>query len=106
MLPWRRVRVRGPSMAPTLVDGDVVLVRLRKRPRPGDVVLVRWAARPAQLSIKRAEQAHVAGTWFVVGDNPFASTDSRDLGPAAVLGVVKRRLWPRPCRIEAGRLTA
>jgi phage repressor protein C with HTH and peptisase S24 domain len=91
--------VRGPSMSPTLRDGDVVVVRFGARIRGGDVVLVRWAARPGQLSVKRAE--HAAGTgWWVLGDNPFGSTDSRVLGPADVLAVVRWRLWPRPGRLR------
>lgn len=100
-LPWRRLRVRGPSMAPALVDGDIVLVSRRVRPKQGDIVLVRWAARPQQLSVKRAVHDNGDGTWFVTGDNTFASTDSRDLGPARVLGVVTARLWPRPGRPRA-----
>ena len=78
---WRRVAVRGPSMSPALHDGDVVLVRFAAPVRPGDVVLVRWPARPGQLSVKRAVRA-VDGGWWVAGDNPFGSTDSRQLGPA------------------------
>ncbi|MFJ8964058.1 S24 family peptidase [Lentzea sp. NPDC102401] len=87
--------VRGPSMAPALRDEDIVLVRWGVRPKPGQVVLVSWASRPGQLSVKRASH-EVDGGWHVVGDNPFASTDSEHLGPAQVLGVVKARLWPRP----------
>jgi SOS-response transcriptional repressor LexA len=86
-------------MAPALVDGDVVVVARGRTPRQGDVVLVRWPARPAQLSVKRAVHDNGDGTWFVTGDNPFASTDSRDLGSADVLGVVTWRLWPRPGRL-------
>lgn len=96
---WRRVGVRGPSMSPTLSDGDVVLVRFGAAVRPGDVVLVRWAARPAQLSVKRA--AHPDGDgWHVLGDNPDGSTDSRTLGPADALAVVRCRLHPRPGRLR------
>jgi phage repressor protein C with HTH and peptisase S24 domain len=86
-------------MAPTLRDGDVLLVSFRRRPRPGAIVLVRWPARPDQLSVKRAVEP-VGEQWFVVGDNQFASTDSRDLGPAQVLGVATFRLWPRPGRLS------
>jgi hypothetical protein len=109
-------------MSPALTDGDVVLVALGARPRPGDVVLVRWPARPGQLSVKRAGRPDGGATagagpggargggaggggpgdgpyWRVRGDNPFGSTDSRELGPAAVLGVVRFRLWPRPGRL-------
>ncbi|WP_281199302.1 S24 family peptidase [Lentzea jiangxiensis] len=87
--------VKGPSMVPALRNDDIVLVRWGAKPHPNDIVLVRWDSRPGQLSIKRASH-EVDGGWHVVGDNPFASTDSEHLGPAKVLGVVKARLWPRP----------
>ncbi|MEU4444161.1 S26 family signal peptidase [Actinosynnema sp. NPDC050801] len=93
--PLPLVRVVGPSMVPTLRTGDVVLVHFGKPPRPHDLVLVRWAARPAQLSVKRAIRRD-GGGWHVEGDNPFASTDSRTLGAAEVVGVIRLRLWPRP----------
>lgn len=89
--------MRGPSMSPTLRDGDVVLVTFGSVARPGDLVLVRWPARPAQLSVKRAVGEENGG-WVVHGDNPHGSTDSRELGPAEVLGVVRARLWPSPRR--------
>ncbi|SES42399.1 MULTISPECIES: S24 family peptidase [Lentzea] len=89
------VLVRGPSMAPALRNDDIVLVRWGVEPVPGQIALVRWASRPGQLSVKRVSH-QVDGGWHVVGDNPFASTDSEHLGPAEVLGVVKARLWPRP----------
>jgi hypothetical protein len=91
-------------MSPTLADGDVVLVRMGAPARRGDVVLVRWPSRPRQLSVKRAVRPEPGG-WEVRGDNPFGSTDSGQLGPAQVLGVVRLRLWPRPGRLtrrEAG----
>ncbi|WP_436492040.1 S26 family signal peptidase [Actinokineospora sp. HUAS TT18] len=96
-MPVRRVVVRGPSMAPTLADGDTVLA-VRKSPKPGDVVLVTWASRPGQLSVKRAKEEQATG-WHVEGDFPDASTDSRDLGPAQVHAVIRWRLWPRPGRL-------
>lgn len=87
-------------MSPALSDGDVVLVRFGAPVAAGDVVLVRWPARPRQLSVKRARRPDGDG-WWVEGDNPFGSTDSRELGPAQVLAVVRARLWPRPGRIAA-----
>lgn len=98
-LPLRRVLVRGPSMTPTLRDRDVVLVRPDVPARSGDVVLVRWPSRPEQLSIKRVVRPAGSG-WHVQGDNSAGSTDSRDLGPARVFGVVRWRLWPRPGRVR------
>ncbi len=101
-LGWARVLVCGPSMSPDLADGDVLLVRFPadapSATRSGDVVLVRWTVRPAQLSVKRAVRA-VPGGWEVRGDNRFGSTDSRQLGPAEVVGVARWRLWPRPRRL-------
>ncbi len=97
--------VRGPSMSPALHDGDVLAVRFGGRVRPGDVVLVRWAARPEQLSVKRAAYPEDGG-WCVRGDNPFGSTDSRTLGPAEVLAVARFRLYPRPIRLRPARTTA
>ena len=82
-------------MSPTLSDGDVVLVSFRARPRPGVVVLVRWPQRPGQLSIKRLVGRHGDG-WWVLGDNPDASTDSRHQGTAHPVAVVLARLHPHP----------
>lgn len=103
MIAWRgwrprRVLVRGPSMSPALSDGDVVLARMTNSARAGAVVLVRWRQRPQQLSVKRAVEA-VGAQWFVLGDNPDGSTDSRTLGPATVVAVVVWRLWPEPGRV-------
>jgi phage repressor protein C with HTH and peptisase S24 domain len=96
---WRRVSVRGPSMSPTLGDGDVVLVRFGAPVQMADVVLVTWPSRPGQLSVKRAVRPE-GDRWFVLGDNPFGSTDSGTLGPADVQAVVRWRLWPRPGRVR------
>jgi len=93
--PWRLAVVRGPSMSPTLSDGDVLLVSRRARPRPGAVVLVRWAQQPGRLSVKRAVGRHGEG-WWVLGDNPAGSTDSRQLGTAYPTAVALTRLYPKP----------
>lgn len=86
-------------MSPTVRDGDVLLVRFGAAPAPGDVVLVRWSARPEQLSVKRAVRPEGDG-WWVLGDNPDGSTDSRALGPANVVGIASARMWPRPGRLR------
>lgn len=86
-------------MSPSLADGDILLVRFGAQVRHGDVVLARWASRPGQLSVKRAVRP-TGNAWLVHGDNRFGSTDSRELGPASVLGVARYRLWPAPCRLR------
>ncbi|GEL26568.1 hypothetical protein PSU4_55220 [Pseudonocardia sulfidoxydans NBRC 16205] len=89
-------------MSPALSDGDVVVVRFGAPVSVGDVVLVRWASRPGQLSVKRAVRPE-AGGWWVEGDNPFGSTDSRTLGPATVDAVVTARMWPKPGTLRRRR---
>jgi phage repressor protein C with HTH and peptisase S24 domain len=82
-------------MSPTLSDGDLVLVSTVARPYPGAVALVRWAQRAGRLSVKRVVGRHGDG-WWVLGDNPAGSTDSRQLGTAQVVAVIVVRLWPAP----------
>jgi len=113
--PFRAV-VRGPSMAPALHDGDVVLAFGGVRPATGDVVVVEHPGRSGYEMVKRvagapgdmvsalpdgsrlgAPVALGAGEWFVVGDAPDASTDSRSFGPVRsehLRGVVRFVVWP------------
>jgi phage repressor protein C with HTH and peptisase S24 domain len=94
-------------MAPTLSDGDRLLVRFGAKPRAGALVLARFPHRPDVIVVKRALRASGAG-WLVVGDNPAASDDSRVLGPAEVIG----RAWlcwssrGRPLRYPRARSAA
>jgi nickel-type superoxide dismutase maturation protease len=95
--PLGRVLVQGPSMVPALRSGDQLLVRWRGRQRrsvrPGDVVVVR---RPDGLDVKRV-QRHEPDGWWVEGDNPYDSMDSRSYGvvpDADVVGRVLVRYWP------------
>ncbi len=90
--------VRGPSMVPALRDGDALLVWRTGRVRAGQVVVVRFPGVPG-LSVKRAIRRE-GGGWWVLGDNPYGSTDSRDLGPASVVGRVLLRWWPRLSRVR------
>jgi nickel-type superoxide dismutase maturation protease len=90
--------VREPSMVPTLRDGDAILVRRTQRVRPGEVVVVRFGDGP-DLYVKRAVRP-VPGGWWVIGDNTHASTDSRQLGAATVIGRVVLRWWPRPAIVR------
>lgn len=109
-------RVAGASMAPTLADGDLVVV-VPARPdrlRVGDVAVVRDPRDRARVTIKRVaalpgtyadlagEVAEVPpGHLAVRGDDPAASTDSRRYGPVpfdAVEGRAVVRLWP-PARL-------
>ncbi len=91
----RAVLVQGPSMLPALQPGDCLLVRRPRRVRPGDVVVARFPTRPDLLVVKRAVRPE-DGLWWVEGDNPAVTDDSRRYGPAEVLGRVVLRYWPPP----------
>lgn len=105
MRRWARrlkaVVVRGDSMAPTLRDGDCVIV-WRGVVRPGDVVV---AVRPQRvetgeemLVVKRVAWREDGG-WWLVSDNPAApgSADSFHFGAvpdANICGRVVMRYFP------------
>src|SRR5689334_6301849 len=88
-------RVSGPSMAPTLRSGDLILARRTTSARPGDVVVARFRGRPDLLVVKRAVRPE-AGGWWLVSDNEFTTDDSRAYGVADVVGRVVVRYWPLP----------
>lgn len=112
-VPWV---VAGPSMEPTLRDGDRVIVDLwtyrRHGPVAGEIAIIdapggitivkRVASPPVERSgIPSRSPFPGAGageTWYpVVGDNPNRSEDSRDFGPvprSRMRGRVIWRYWP------------
>jgi signal peptidase I len=112
-IPWV---VAGPSMEPTLREGDRVLVDLwsfrRRLPRPGDVIV---ASGPGDEDlVKRiapepypgidpypapvlAAESPLEPTFVVLGDNRAASRDSRTFGRLPrhrIRGRVAWRYWP------------
>jgi signal peptidase I len=118
-VPWA---VSGISMSPTLEPGDRVIVDLwsyrRRGPRHGEVALFDG---PSGLPlVKRISALPPTGApltpaippldpdekrWFVVGDNPGVSEDSRRFGPVPrhrFRGRVVFRYWP-PSRAGAIR---
>jgi len=92
----RRVVVEGGSMAPTLLDGDRLVVLARpwgppRVPLVGDIVAAPDPRRPDRVLVKRVGRVdRAAGTVELLGDAPGASTDSRVFGPVPVASVVGR----------------
>ena len=98
-------------MSPTLREGDWLLgvsARLLP-PAPGRIVVFRQPRAGARLSIKRVavrESGREAGGWFMLGDNPPRSTDSRAYGVVpeerieavvvACYGPLRRLAWLLP----------
>ncbi|KRV47154.1 signal peptidase [Wenjunlia vitaminophila] len=95
--PFGWAVVQGPSMVPTLRDGDRLLVRYSSPVRPGDVVVARHPFQQDLIMVKRAAQRRDGG-WWLLGDNPYVPNDSREFGMVPddlVLGRVLARYRPR-----------
>ncbi len=90
---WLRADVRGPSMVPTLYDGDRVLVRRGAPVRAGDLVLARFAG-VDRLVVKRAVRPVDGARWWLASDNPYAGGDSAVHGAAEVVAKVVWRYRP------------
>lgn len=71
--------VYNPSMQPTLLPGDQLVVVYGSPVRPGDVVLLRHPFQHDLLIVKRAVERRPDG-WWVLGDNPQVRNDSREFG--------------------------
>jgi nickel-type superoxide dismutase maturation protease len=94
--PLGRVEVTGDSMLPALSPGDRLLVLRAGRPAVGDVVAVTDPRLATRTMVKRVAAVDARGI-TVLGDNPPASTDSRDLGPvppASIRGRAVYRYFP------------
>lgn len=94
-------------MAPLLTTGDEALAVAIDAPAVGDVVVLEHPTRPGLELVKRitagpgdlSGDASVlrAGEYWVEGDDPFRSTDSRHFGPVGLEQVRARVvavLWP------------
>jgi nickel-type superoxide dismutase maturation protease len=91
-----RVEIQGGSMRPALLPGDWCIAIRARRVRPGDVVILERPHRPGLEVVKRIDRAE-GGGWFVLGENPVVSTDSRHFGPvapSAIIGRIRLVYWP------------
>jgi nickel-type superoxide dismutase maturation protease len=112
LLRWRpsRIEIEGASMVPTLMPGDWALVVEGRRLRRGDVVVVEHPGRPGYEIVKRiagvpggrvGDRTLAPDEYWVEGDRPDASTDSRQFGPVRREQVKARVLliyWPKERR--------
>ncbi len=80
-LGWRHQYVcEGSSMNPTLKDGEVIVVDRGAPVEVGDIVVAKHPVEQTGEIIKRVARVSERGTYFLVGDNPDDSHDSRHFG--------------------------
>jgi nickel-type superoxide dismutase maturation protease len=91
-------------MIPTLLPGDRLLV-VGRRFATGDLVALRDPREPGRVIVKRVVSVDAtAGAVVVAGDNPAASTDSRQFGPVPPELVLGRARWRYLPKGRRGRL--
>jgi nickel-type superoxide dismutase maturation protease len=100
------VAVEGSSMAPTILEGDLLIatVPTAGAVAAGSLVVVEHPARPGYEMVKRVIRTVDSDGLWLEGDNASNSSDSRSFGPVerdAIRGVVWLRYWPLA---RAGRL--
>lgn len=78
-------------MVPTLHAGQLVVGRQAHELRPGDVVIV---SHDGLEKIKRIEKQQ-GNLLYLLGDNPGASTDSRQFGWVQAHTIVAKIVWPK-----------
>jgi phage repressor protein C with HTH and peptisase S24 domain len=82
-------------MEPGLRNGDIWLIRRgSRRVKSGSVIAFSLPQRPHLVQVKRVVRGE-GGGWWVEGDNPHQSTDSRDFGvvpQGCVKGVLIRKI--------------
>jgi len=70
----------GPSMNPTLYDGEAVLVDPNAEIKVGDIVIAKQPIEQITETTKRVKSINERGHYFLVGDNLEDSEDSRHFG--------------------------
>lgn len=75
--------VEGESMFPILTGGDRVIVDPRADVRTGDIVLADHPFKSSVRILKRVTEITADGRYFLEGDNPVESSDSRSFGSIA-----------------------
>jgi nickel-type superoxide dismutase maturation protease len=84
----------GRSMNPTLKDGEVVLVDREAKIEVGDIVVAGHPIEHGSEVVKRVLRINEHGHYFLMGDNPDDSIDSRDYG-AVTLEYIKGKVVSR-----------
>ncbi|MEZ5427438.1 MAG: nickel-type superoxide dismutase maturation protease [Pyrinomonadaceae bacterium] len=79
-----RYRVEGGSMLPLLREGDQLVVDKNAPVEVGDVIIARHPFIKGLEMVKRVARIDERGNYFLLGDNPAESTDSRTFGAVPI----------------------
>ncbi len=93
----KRFCVSGNSMLPCLKNGDEVIIKPKAKLKIGDIVLANHPYKTSVKIVKRVSGIDENGRFFLLGDNPEESTDSRTFGPISadkILGTVASKVKP------------
>lgn len=88
--------VEGDSMLPILKNGDGILIDQDAKFGVGDIVLSKHPFKKSITLLKRISEIDQNGNYFLVGDNPSESTDSRTFGALSA----KHILGKAVCRLK------
>ncbi len=91
----RKYVCTGKSMNPTLKDGETVLVDRAAKVAVGDIVIAKHPVEQTSEVVKRIARINERGDYFLIGDNPEDSHDSRHFGavkPEYIKGKVVARI--------------
>jgi len=79
-------------MLPSFAPGQFVVARFTEDLHAGDVVIVQH---DGLEKIKRIEKQQ-GNLVYLLGDNPSASTDSRNFGWVQANQIIAKVVWPNP----------
>ncbi len=85
-------RIKGHSMHPNLVESQIILASRLVRPKVGKVVVI---YHDGLEKIKRITAIKNDGRFYVLGDNPLQSKDSREFGYLNKSNYLATVIWPK-----------
>jgi nickel-type superoxide dismutase maturation protease len=92
----RAILVEGDSMLPNLKNGDGILIDPDAEIAAGDIIIAKHPFKKSVILLKRLAEIDENGNYFLVGDNPSESTDSRTFGAVSA----KHILGKAVCRLK------
>ena len=92
----RAILVEGDTMLPSLKNGDGDLIDPDAEIAAGDIIIAKHPFKKSVIILKRLAEIDENGNYFLVGDNPSESTDSRTFGAISA----KHILGKAVCRLK------